>query len=193
MELGVARFYKIGGKIMGKVWFKTIIMAFFLSTILITGCISNDETNQKTRDGESEDLDLSISMNNRVFSKESNIIINVKLENIAEESIKVNEIFTIASNIKIIITPPDNTIKEIFPEHGDFIEQEKLTLKPNDFMETSFDLNDPNLQYYYKNGSINKIEDFNLLDCNRGLYKIKVKYVSVNPEIYSNVIEFEII
>ena len=120
------------------------------------------------------------------------LIVNRNKESF-NNNIKVNEIFTIASNIKIIITPPDNTIKEIFPEHGDFIEQEKLTLKPNDFMETSFDLNDPNLQYYYKNGSINKIEDFNLLDCNRGLYKIKVKYVSVNPEIYSNVIEFEII
>ncbi len=38
----------------------------------------------------------------------------------------------------------------------------------------------------------NKIEEFNFNESAKGFYKIKVKYTSVNPEIYSNELEFKI-
>ena len=162
------------------------------------GCINDNESNNGDNfllasDATWDDLELSIEYKNGVYINFSNEIkINVKLKNKSNETVKIDKIFSLAYNLRILISLPTNESKELFIEHGDYNKIEKVYIEPDEFQEIILNLNDKYLKYYYMNESQNNIEEFKFINYGTGKYGIQIKYISTQPEIYSNIIEFEI-
>jgi hypothetical protein len=172
--------------------YNKFILPILILLLISSGCIDINN-GEKIINAKANDLKLSISMNNSIFSNESDIVVFVKMRNCADVTVKVSEIFTFTFNIKFLITSGFNNTIEIFPEHGDFFEENEILLQPSNYLETSINLNDPNQKLYFLNQSTNAIERYDIFNGGNGEKIIQIKYISIDPNIYSNELYFDLI
>ena len=131
---------------------------------------------------EASDLRLFISTDRPSYElNSSQIIVSIYLENVNTRPVYVQKRFDLASLLDFELTSPTNGTLQYNRISAQYID-EKIVLQPHEKLSTTIDLK--MITFYDYNNS--------KFEWQRGNYSVQFKYLLTEPDIYSNILMFEI-
>ena len=162
---------------------KISILTIIICIILISGCINKNETDKKNIDAETKDLKFTITLDKYEFNNINNTTIYAEIKNINNNSVTVIETFSFYSNIYGKLKTPSNLTYLIGTKTDTHPMKSKIKLNHGEKLKTTIQMND--LIYYIENK-----QGYNWSEI--GSYNVQFWYISVEPYLYSNIVNFNI-